>query len=243
MLVRTALLTGALLVALAPSASAAVSDTALPPHEGEGLRITPHGRHVDLRVGPGAARLYRRELAGRRVTAACGLLDDDDEAGVRTSDAPVRAPRRRSRFLVHLAGNADVCTLNTRRRESDGSCMEGQGTPNTCVRLAVALTDAGRARFDEVARTFDLIIGVGVVALRGPDGIRPGLADDVVELESPDGTPPPGKLGYWRSAGGFGAVVLLADGRRWFARYDGDVYSTNVESLGLFGSRDLPTFM
>jgi hypothetical protein len=54
----------------------------------------------------------------------------------------------------------------------------------------------------------------------------------VVALDSPDASPPPGKLGLFKSEQSSAAVALLRDGTRRFIRQDGEVFSTNVPLLG-----------
>jgi hypothetical protein len=70
------------------------------------------------------------------------------------------------------------------------------------------------------------------------EGEVPQLGPDVVVLDSPDGSPPPGKVGYRLQGENLAVAALLQDGRRVFVRWDNGVYSTNVPEL-MGGSDDM----
>ena len=53
----------------------------------------------------------------------------------------------------------------------------------------------------------------------------------MVVLDSPDASPPPGKVGIFRNDQSSAAVALLRDGTRRYIRQDGEVFSTNVPAL------------
>jgi hypothetical protein len=61
--------------------------------------------------------------------------------------------------------------------------------------------------------------------------MRALLGPDVVELATPDDSPPMGKVGYWTDTKSVAAVVLLADRTRRFVRIQDGVFSTNDMSL------------
>jgi hypothetical protein len=54
---------------------------------------------------------------------------------------------------------------------------------------------------------------------------------DITVLDSPDASPPIGKVGIYEAGANTAVVALLRDGRRLYVRQDGDVYSTNVRPL------------
>jgi hypothetical protein len=96
-----------------------------------------------------------------------------------------------------------------------------------CVRAVVALTAAGKTMIDERSRVLELDALTGTSF----DEARPELGDDVVKLDSPDGSPPIGKVGLYDAPGRTATVVVTAAGKRQFVRWDGDVYSTNVRDF------------
>jgi hypothetical protein len=97
-----------------------------------------------------------------------------------------------------------------------------------CVRVIVALTGKGRAGLDERSRAIELDVVFGAPLAEIHEEYGAGTA---VALDGPDASPPLGKIGVFQNAQTTLAVALLADGRRWFVRQEGDLFSTNVPAL------------
>ena len=68
--------------------------------------------------------------------------------------------------------------------------------------------------------------------------VQQDVGEGVVALDSPDASPPPGTVGLFKNEQTSAAVTLLRDGRRWYVRRDGDVFSTNVPMIGTSGRFD-----
>ena len=221
---------------LAAPADAALSDRYVPFREAtDGVTVADEGEGLVLRLGPAAAGDYRR-LAGRRVSVDCLELAP---GGIGVGSVE-RAPRRRSRFVAALLDSADVCTVATAGRTRRPRCaLKKPVSPRRdfCVRMVIALTDAGRAHVDEVARAFDLVVvmsfaqplisaswapAVDVVAVMG---------GEVVAIDGPAATPPPGVVGYWTDGTTATAVTVTAAGLRRYLTIGPDERSTNARGL------------
>lgn len=148
------------------------------------------------------------------------------------------APRARSRLTITTGRQADVCFISTAERISDSCVSAWTDRDRECVCLVVALTDRGRAMVDEISRTFE-IGGIFFEDEVPFPELKEFLGDDLVALDSPDASPPPGVVGVFDDGNTRVVAALLANGTRWFARTDGGVYSTNVPRL--FGDRDALT--
>jgi hypothetical protein len=90
--------------------------------------------------------------------------------------------------------------------------------------VVVALTDAGRTMIDERSRLLEL----DALLYTSLAEARDAFGEDVVALDSPDASPPIGKVGLFNAPDHEAVVVVTAAGKREFIRWDGDVYSTNV---------------
>lgn len=259
-LARSLLLTLLALAVAAPAAEADLADQVLPFREaGDGVEAVMGKRTPVLRFGPQAAKLYRG-LAGRKASVGCGRQAstgevDEDEAssaigfnpntGLTTLDGDgyggteMRLPREGTRVVLPFTGAPyDVCFIATPARRSDRFCLEPgfmEAKPQ-CVRVLVALNDAGRARVDLRARTIELDAVSSFLRSAGDPaaqlaGITRAFGADVTRLEHPDAAPAAGKVGVWTDGTTRVVAVLLRDGTRKFVRWDGDVYSTNVDEL------------
>jgi hypothetical protein len=102
------------------------------------------------------------------------------------------------------------------------------------VKVVVTRTEQGVTDLDERLRALELdsMFDQPLAALQEEIG------DGVVALDSPDASPPPGTVGLFKNEQTSAAVALLRDGRRWYVRRDGDVFSTNVPALGTSGHLD-----
>lgn len=233
-----------LLLSLSASdAAGALSDRLVPLYDAShGVRaVSPPTGGVVIRFGPKAAGVYRK-LAGRRVGVTCadapgGDLGASDGSG--TSE--MRAPRRRGALFFNQIGRQiDVCAVSTRgRRRGPGCLAPHDADERDCVRVIVALTEAGRAAVDETARAVDLAIAYYLVgaaadgsAFPPSDRVQGGVGgDEFVALDAPDAVPPSGRVGYWSSGTSMALVVVTQAGARRFLRFDGDVFSSNVPKL------------
>jgi hypothetical protein len=88
--------------------------------------------------------------------------------------------------------------------------------------------EQGRRDIDERLRAFEL----DALFDQPLAEVETELGNDVVALDSPDASPPPGKIGLFKNEQSSAAVAVLRDGTRRFMRQDGEVFSTNVPTLG-----------
>lgn len=200
-------------------------------------------------------------LAGRNADVGCGRptapdLDGDPNSGeigggfdpstgLSTQFGPGyisterRLPRKRNRVTLPFTGDPfDVCFIATPRKRSDEACLESgfMQQPEQCVRVLVALTDTGRQLVDERARLIELdIVGSYLGTAKNPAQrlarLMKEFGPDIVTLEQPDATPLPGTVGVFIGGATRAIVVTRRDSTRQFARWDGDVYSTNVPAF------------
>jgi hypothetical protein len=244
MSMRAFFLSVAVLAVCAPSADATVADHVVPVYDAaDGVTAGQTARGTYVRFGPQAAGLYRR-FAGRTVTVGCGRPSIDAEEtfsslgtnGARRLEGGgylstnQRLPRRRGRVELRFVGAPyDVCFIATGRKSADDVCLavSSLGGRDACVRVVVALTDRGLADIDERSRVIEL----GALFGAPLEEAQREFGADVVVLDSPDASPPIGKVGIFEAGTTTAAVALLRDGRRLFVRQDGEVYSTNVRPL------------
>jgi len=114
-----------------------------------------------LRFGAKAAAVYRT-LAGKRATLSCAVLENDDgwlrvKAGTSQRET---LPRRANRVIrLTRSTGVDVCALSTKRDEKrDVPCSVPSDNERECVRVIVALTDAGRRYLDAKKRAIELFV-------------------------------------------------------------------------------------
>ena len=219
----------------APTAHAALGDGYIPDSQ-PGVNVITGKRGPVLHFGPKAAKLYD-QLGGRRVTMSCGFVEDDDgwygiRSGVSSSDI---LPRRRSG--VPVSTNVDLCALSTKRGAKErGPCLQPAVSEKQCIRVVVALTDAGRTYLDQKKRAIELFIVLTTHSVLEADDrlseLPKALGSDAVELPSADASPPAGKVGYFNGPGhDIVTAALLANGERVFLSLQGRVFSTNVPDL------------
>jgi hypothetical protein len=204
---------------LAPTASAQVA--------GEDQGVTAaRGKHGNvLRFSKEAARVYR-QIAGRRVRVGCGTVVRDGKGFTTDGEMStvIRAPRKRGTLNTLAGGRADYCFVR------------GAGRDRSTIAMA-PVTDRGRIWLDElltVGRMFlPLFLFAGDEADAPPPSIEKVVAEGrglVVALDGPEGTPPPGKAGYWTDGTSVFVAAVTERGRRLFFETDGDVVRTNVLS-------------
>jgi hypothetical protein len=245
MFMRAFFLSVAVLAVAAPAAGAAIADQVVPVYDAaDGVTAGQTAHGTFLRFGPKAAKLYKK-FAGHTVGVGCGRpsVDTDEGGGGGSTDGTSwlhgggylstdrRMPSKRGRVGLQFIGDPyDVCFIATKRRPSDDNCLPVSSFENAddpCVRLIVALTEQGIADIDERSRVIELgeLFGAPLADAQHEFG------SDVVVLDSPDASPPVGKVGLYQVGVNTAAVALLRDGRRLFVRQDGEVYSTNVRPL------------
>jgi hypothetical protein len=221
----------------APGANAAVADSLLPIYDAAD-DVHVRGGGESLRFGPKAAKLYKT-FAGKRASVGCAEVYDDDGA-LRSSGfmshPDYRIAKRRGSVPMWTAG--DYCAIATKRTKQEARCFPAEAG-SLCVRVIVATNAKGRAFLDQRSRTIELSMTISAVGLAGdPTSKLPGgtrlervqamLGPDVVELATPEDSPPAGKVGFWTDdRTGIAAVALLADGTRRYVRFQDGVYSTN----------------
>ncbi|HEY6887353.1 MAG TPA: hypothetical protein VI300_06220 [Solirubrobacter sp.] len=239
MFMRAFFLSVAVLGLAAPAAGAGVIDKYVPIYDAaDGVTVARAGEKVVFRFGPQAAKAYRG-LSGKQATIGCGHPTRDDgstasfvgsdgsftsRAGMTLTD--VRLPRKRGRVSVLLPGPADVCFIAVKDAHSD-ECVPGTQHDERCVKVVVARTEQGRTDIDERLRALELDAFFDQPLAE----LQEEFGEGVVALDSPDASPPPGKVGLFKSEQSSAAVALLRDGTRRYMRQDGEVFSTNVPAL------------
>jgi hypothetical protein len=245
MFMRAFLLSALVLAVCAPGASAGPIDRYVPVYDSSsGVTVTRAGGKVVFRFGPKAAKVYRG-LAGQKATVGCGHPVKDDgssfsggsvgttgrgetfsgRAGMAWTD--IRLPRNRGSVRVALPGTADVCFVSV-KDDDRGECIPATAEDGGCVTVVVARTEQGRTDVDERLRALELDAFFDQPFAE----LQEDLGDGVVALDSPDASPPPGTVGIFKNEQSSAAVALLRDGTRRYIRQDGDVFSTNVPTLG-----------
>lgn len=227
----------AVLAVAAPTANAGVVDKFVPIYDAaDGVTAARSGDKVVFRFAPQAAKIYRK-LAGKKAIVGCGHPTRDDGStsfvggpeGNFTSRAgmtwtEVRLPRKRGRVSAPLPVPADLCFIAITDKAAD-TCPPASAADDRCVKVVVAPTEKGRADLDEQLRAVELDATFDQPLAE----LQEDLGDGVVALDSPDGSPPPGTVGIFKNEQASAAVALLRDG---YIRQDGDVFSTNVPTLG-----------
>jgi hypothetical protein len=215
---------------VAPSSAQAVIGEEIVPYRDadDGVTVTVAGGVATVRLDRSAsASAVWRRLAGRRVTVSCGVAGSGLVTGER-----VRARHR----LIRLADvRADVCTVSTRGRRASG-CVVDELARGRCVRLVVAMTDAGREHVDEAIASWDLLTVAGGVTEDGGAAdfapLQEALGERLVQLPTADSTPPAGAIGYWTDgAEDVAIVVLTAAGERRFMSFIDGVTATNARDV------------
>jgi hypothetical protein len=176
----------------------------------------------------------------------CGWTVRDDEGPISAGGGAVssghRIPKRRGTVRLGVSNDVEYCWISTRKTKGEEVCLPPDRDSKLCVRVAVATKPAGAAYLDARARTIELAFST---TMRGtaltPDFKIPGnttlekmrnlLGPDVVELATPDNSPPTGKVGFWTDTDNLAVAVLLADGTRRFVRIQDGVFSTNDLAL------------
>jgi hypothetical protein len=245
MLLRAFFLSVAVLGCSAATANAAIADRLFPVLDAtSGVTGGKSAHGVYLRFGPKAAKAYAA-LAGKKVTVGCGhpvpgdgsftSTGMSDTAGhdVSTTSSAgmtwteLRLPRKRGRVDLPFGGTADVCFISGEQAPRSDVCVDAVPHDSGCVKLVVALTAQGHVDIDERSRALELtgLFGFPLAEVQQEFGA------DVVALDSPDASPPPGKLGIYSDAQTTVAAALLRDGKRRFMRQDGELFTTNVPAL------------
>jgi hypothetical protein len=235
-------------VAVAAAGAAALALVSAPPAAAQVPTLPLEVRGVSaVNAGPGtvritfgdaAARLFRR-VAGRSLTVRCERVGEragpvllrEDRTGelVRT----LTAPARRRPIRVRKPGarrDFDVCRLVALRPRNRSF--------RTVLSLDVPLTQAGAALLRDRALGDRMVALLDLVAGNASGDRYPAFAPiaavvpRLVQLPSPDATPPPGRLGLFTDAAQHVTVVAVSVlGMRLFIDADGEILSTNVPEL------------
>ena len=241
MFMRAFFLSVAVLALAAPTAVAGPIDEYVPVYDAaSGVTVARAGDKVVFRFGPKAAKAYRG-IAGKKATIGCGHPVKDDgtvsyvsgpdgdfksTGGMTMPSTDVRLPRKRGRVSIRLTGPADLCFISV-KDDHDDNCPPATPHATRCVKVVVARTEQGRTDLDERLRAVELDATFDQPLAE----LQRDLGDAVVVLDSPDASPPPGKIGIFRNDQSSAAVALLRDGTRRYIRQDGEVFSTNVPAL------------
>ena len=255
----------AILLALvfASPANAAVADRILPFYDAaDGVRVVRSSTGEALiRFDRKAAKIFK-SVAGKRAEVGCGTVTAEplgdgplSTTGFMTNP-DFKLPKRRGTVRMWTGDqDTEICAISTKRVKNDPHCFAPDSTSKLCVRVAVAVKPSGVAYLDARARSIELALASTYLGLAlDPSWKVPGnttlermrtlLGPDVVELATPDGSPPAGTVGYWTDGvKNFALVALLADGSRRFVRIQDGVYSTNDENLHGLNNDDLFTLM
>jgi len=256
--IRALCLTLLTFACVAPSANAAVADSILPFYDAaDGVRVVHRSSGEDvIRFDAKAAKIYKT-IAGKTATIGCGAVFAEPEGegplastgfGVSSKE---RLPKRRGTVRLGISKAVEFCSISTKKTKDEELCFPPERSSKLCVRVAVAVKPGGAAYLDERARTIELAFSSSMLGVAlTPDFKVPGattldkmrslLGPDVVELATPEDSPPAGQLGYWTDTKNFTMVVLLADGTRRFLRIQDGVFSTN--DLNLAGADDDDVF-
>lgn len=257
MKIRALCLTLLATAAFAPAANASVADSILPFYDAaDGVRVVQGAKGTSIRFDAKAAKLYKA-IAGKTAEISCSTNTRlADDAGPLTAAGAgftfgEKLPKRRGSVRLGTS-KAELCAIATKKTEQDELCLPPETGSKLCVRVAVALKPAGVTYLDGRARTIELAFTSSMLgAALTPEFKVPGnttlekmqtlLGPDVVELATPEASPPAGKVGYWTTGTtNFTIVVLLADGTRRFASIRDGVFSTN--DLSLTGLTDESVF-
>lgn len=229
------------LAALAPAtAGAVVGERIIPFYDADdGVRVvdTPRGKVVRFDRTKAASKAWRK-ISGRRTAVACDVRHGARgvEQGSVERDRRVRLPAGKT---------SSVCTIATQRRGDGVDCLDDDFNERFCVRVVVALDDAGRLHVEETIASWDLLFVASVAAPEGPgspsmfEEVVRALGDQLVRLPGPDADPPPEAIGLWESGDDIAIVVLTARGARRFVSTIGGVFSTNAKNLVTFAPPSL----
>jgi hypothetical protein len=238
---RRAVLGTAMLAVLSAPATAAAQDPPLPLEVRGVTAVNAGGGTVRIVFGDSAARLYRR-VAGRTVIVRCEQVEPSAPLLLREDRATelvrnMTAPRRRRPIRVRRRGASegfDVCKL------VGGELRGRRGNRRfvTTLSLELPLTQDGAAFLRERALGDRLVAALDLVAANGRDGRYPAFADvaefipRLVQLATPDATPPPGAIGLFTDAAQHVTVVAVSVlGRRLFIDVNGETLSSNVPEV------------
>jgi hypothetical protein len=212
----TVIIAAAVTVGLAGTAPAAVQRVEYGPPQG--VRATATGKTVEIRF-TGASATFGKAHAGRPVVVTCaahpvpGLAFTGPDADDAVDDA--------LDGLATVRVAADGASVRATFKRAPGDACEIHGLENPALPSSeiarAALTPAGATWIDEET------LGTRMVDLAyaaSPSGTYRTAADvvalgggNVVALDTPDATPPAGKLGYWSHGRAVSFVATSAAGR------------------------------
>lgn len=238
---------GLALVLLAPSAAHAQTATELPVGEARGVRLVDDRGGLVLIFSDRSAKL-RERINSRYAWIACTSLGDPfTSVSSGNLDVPRRGRRVRTGFSVD---DADFCRVFLRAHEVKPDA--GRRHVSRRVLFSIPLTHAGAIYLDEQSKAGELFTISLLASFVGHDQKLPGhptyaqlvqeyprLTRVVVQLSTPEETPPRKRIGYYSDGQEHIVLALLsASGKRLFIEESaGDVLRTNVASY-LFGDRD-----
>ena len=119
----------------------------------------------------------------------------------------IRMPRKRGRVNVPVLSITDVCFISGKELRGVDGCMPAVVDDDRCVDRRRA-DRAGLADIDERLRAVELAALFDAPLAE----VQEELGADVVVLESPDASPPPGKVGIFSRVADDGRRGVAADG-------------------------------
>jgi hypothetical protein len=197
------------------------------------VRVTAGAHDTEVvHFGPSAVKRLRRYV-GRVAHYQCahGLSGNGSNGGELGDERLTHGGSRLSLFTG--GARPDLCAITSAPRRDEPFCMPvAFADPTGCVRVAFALTDAGRTLLDAKQRALELF-GTYTDLDEGHsiDEVRQELGSFAFALPAADAAPPRGKVGLFSDANGYAVAVVLRDGTRHYVTVVNGVFSTNEPTL------------
>jgi hypothetical protein len=253
-------------VVLLVAPSTCLAQAPLPVGKAHGVRIVREKHGIVVVFTKRAAGMYKR-IAGKLVEVDCTDEPPTDQGpprahaflvphhpgeivGVGSGGVTMRAPVHGRRLVTGDGTRSlDFCRVWLARQT-----VRRHGQRHRIARqliVSVPITQIGAVFLDEESKAgqlLSLVFIAGFVAddlkITGwpsyaqlVDGARHGVTRGVVELATPDDTPPAGPIGYYSDRADHLAVVILSRaGRRLLIELDGDLLTTNLSGY-IFNER------
>lgn len=238
--------------------STCLADTTLPVGRAHGVRLVDGKHGLVFVFTKRAAGMYKR-IAGKRVEIDCrdeppaangpprahaflAPHHPGELVSVSGGGVTMRAPTRGRRLQTgDKTRSLDFCRVWLARRtiRRDGARTR---YPRELI-VSVPITQTGAVFLDEEAKAgqlLSMVFAAGFIAddlkIRGwpsyaqlVDAVHAKPTDGIVELATPEDTPPARTIGYYSDRADHLAVVMLSRaGRRLIIELDGDLLTTNL---------------
>jgi hypothetical protein len=190
----------------------------------QGVQATVTGKTVQIRFTGAAAAFGQREK-GKKVAVDCAK---HPAPGLLFVDGSYSDTFKMAKL------SADGASLTVTLRDDPGDACDIYDAQTSISPAArAALTPAGATWIDEEVRATRMIdvahAARPVLAYRTAGDVVSIGGGEVVALDTPDATPPTGKIGYWAHGGAVSFVTLSSAGRRlWVQDLGGGMLHTDV---------------